>query len=52
LAATGATGLSPVHVARSGSSLRRSRATASVRASPVTTCNLDKRRKPLYKWNQ
>lgn len=36
LAATGTTGLTPVHVARTGTTLRRIRTTTSVRASPVT----------------
>lgn len=36
LAATGTTGLTPVHVARTGTTLRRTRTTTSVRASPVT----------------
>jgi len=40
LAATGTTGQTPVLAARTGTTLRRTRTTTSVRASPVTTSQL------------
>jgi len=42
LAAAGATRLTPVLVARPGTTQRRTRPTPSGRASAVTTCNLTK----------